>query len=369
MPTIKLLVISDYRSYNSSRPEAEAIIGLKKAGLDVTIMTYRDAKYISRFEQEGIRVIPFHPQKKFDKKETEFIRQELVNGGYNVLQLFNSKAAINGIRAARNLPVKVVLYRGYTGHVNWYDLSAYLKYLHPRVDKIICLTDSVKKHIDRNPFFDKSKTVKILKGHSQEWYAGITPANLTEYDIPADVFVVTTVGNVRPFKGIPYFIEASNKLPPGLPIYFFMIGKGMDGPEMVKLIAKSPYRHQFRALGFVNDPLPLVAASNSLVLASLGGEAINKTVIEAMSLGVPAVITDIDGNKDLQFKGGEELVVPTKDPKAIAEAIMQLYNNPQQAKELGQMGRQHIIQHLNTENTVREMKKLYEELANEGTWD
>jgi glycosyltransferase involved in cell wall biosynthesis len=364
MSPVKLLVISDYRSYNSSRPEAEAIIGLKKAGLDVTIMTFPEAAYVRRFEEAGIRVIPFHPQKKFDKNETAFIREELVKGKYDVLQLFNSKASINGIRAARKLPVKVVLYRGFTGHVNWYDPSAYLKYLHPRVDKIICLTDSVKRHIDRNPFFDNSKTVKILKGHSQEWYKNIKPAELSSIDIPQQAFMVTTVGNVRPFKGIPYFIKASYELPVGLPIYFVMIGKGMDSPEMVKLISKSPYCNEFRALGFVNDPLPLVAASNALVLASLGGEAINKTVIEAMSLGIPAIITDIDGNKDLQFKGGEALVVPTKDPKAIADAIMRLYNEPKQAKKLGEMGKQHIIEHLNTKNTVQEMKKLYEALVN-----
>jgi glycosyltransferase involved in cell wall biosynthesis len=363
MSPVKLLVISDYRSYTSSRPEAEAIIGLKKAGLDVTVMTFAEAAYVKRFQETGVRVIPFHPQKKFDKKEIQFIRDELIRGQYDVLQLFNGKAIINGIQAAKKLPVKVVLYRGYTGNVNWYDPSAYFKYLHPRVDKIICLTDSIKKHIDRNPFFDKSKTVKILKGHSQDWYAGVKPANLEAYGIPKDSFVVATVGNVRPFKGIPYFIKSTYHLPAGLPIHFLMIGRGMDSQDLDKLVDKSPYKNNFHRVGFAEDPLPLVKAGNALVLASLKGEAINKTVIEAMSMGVPAVMTDIEGNADLQFKGGEELVVPIKNPKAIADAILKLYQNPERAKRLGEMAREHIITHLNTENTVRETKRLYEELA------
>jgi L-malate glycosyltransferase len=365
MQPVKLLVISDYRSFTSSRPEAEAMIGLKKAGLDITIMTFPEAKYIERFREAGIRIIPFHPHKKFDRREIKIIREELISGGYDVLQLFNSKAIIAGIKAAKKLPVKVVLYRGTIANVKWYDPSAYFKYLHSRVDKIICLTESVKKYLDRNPFFDKSKTVTILKGHSPDWYTGVKPADLGTLGIPPGAFVVISVANVRPVKGIPYFIESSWHLPPDLPVHFILIGKGMDEPELKRLVEKSPYMQNFHPIGFVDDPLPYIAASDTLVLASLGSEAINKTVIEAMSLGIPAIITDIEGNKDLQFQGGEDLVVPVKDPKAIALAILKLYNDPALRKALGEQSRRHIATHLNTDNTVRQMKKLYEELAAE----
>jgi hypothetical protein len=117
---MKILVISDYRATVSVRPEAEAMIGLKtEFNYDITIMTFGDAPYVKRFKEAGIRVIDFHPIKKFSWKYIRTIRNELKEGDYDVLQLFNNKALINGQLSAIGLPVKVVAYRGYTGNIHW----------------------------------------------------------------------------------------------------------------------------------------------------------------------------------------------------------------------------------------------------------
>jgi glycosyltransferase involved in cell wall biosynthesis len=364
MDPVKVLVISDYRSETSARPEAEAMIGLQQAGLDITIMTYDQGRYPQKFREAGIKVIAFHPEKKFDRKEINFIREEMKNGGYEILQLFNSKAIINGISAAKSLPVKIFLYRGFTGNVLWYDPLAWFKYLHPRVDKIICLTAAIKKSIDKNLFFNRSKTVIIKKGHSPEWYKEVKPAERSELNIPTNAFVVTIVSNVRAFKGIPYFIRSSYHLPGSLPIHFLMIGKNMDKPVLQKLIDKSRFKNNFHLPGFINDPLPCIAASHVIVLASTRGEGINKTVVEAMSLGIPAIITNIENNKDLFVKDADELLVPVRNSKAIAEAIFNLYKNPERKRELGLRSKEHVTRHLNIEDTINQIKNLYQELAN-----
>lgn len=120
----KVLVISDYRDTNSVRPEAELFIGLQQAGLEITVMTFDQAAYIQRFEAAGIRVIGFHPERKLDFVAIRIIRQELRTGGHHILHLFNSRAILNGIQAASGLPVKVVLYRGYTGHIHCRSLTS-----------------------------------------------------------------------------------------------------------------------------------------------------------------------------------------------------------------------------------------------------
>jgi glycosyltransferase involved in cell wall biosynthesis len=212
---------------------------------------------------------------------------------------------------------------------------SWFKYLHPRVDKIICLTDAVKKNIDKNLFFDNSKTVIIKKGHSPEWYRNVDQAERSELNIPSDAFVVSVVSNVRKFKRIPDYIRSSYHLPKDLPIHFLMIGKNMDKPALKKLIDKSSYKNNFHLPGFINDPLPWIAASDVIVLASAGGEGINKTVVEAMSLGIPAIITNIENNKDLFVRNADELLVPVRNPRAIADAIITLYKNPNEKRNLG----------------------------------
>lgn len=363
MSTVKVLVISDYRGKVSVRPEAELFIGLQQAGVQVTIMTYGDAEYATKFRQVGIRVIDFHPQKKFSREAVRRIRQELITGGYHILHLFNSKAIVNGIRAARNLPVKVVLYRGYTGNIHWYDPTAYLKYLHPRVDKITCLAKSIEEDLQAQLFFDKRKTITINKGHSLDWYADVQPVSREEIAASPEDFVITCAANARRMKGIRYLIQATYHLPENLPIHLFLVGNNMDTTDLQKLTEKSPNRDRIHVLGFRKDSLRIVAASDVFVLPSIKGEATTKAVMEAMSLGVPVIATSIAGNRELAIHRQSAYVIPPRDPKAIAGAILELYHHPALRHELGQKGRQHVATNFTIQKTIAETKALYETLA------
>ncbi|MCB9337349.1 MAG: glycosyltransferase family 4 protein [Lewinellaceae bacterium] len=360
---IKVLVISNYRETASVRPEAELFIGLKKAGLDIEIMTYGDAWYVEKFRAAGIKVIDFHPQKKLDKAEIRRIRETLVHGGHHILHLFNSKAIINGIQAAKGLPVKVVLYRGYAGNIHWYDPTAYFKYLHPRVDKITCIAEAIEDYLKGQLFFKKEKAVTIHKGHDLSWYQNIKPLDLSGFNIPENAFVATCVANARPMKGIPYLIQSSYYLPPELPIYYILVGKNLNVGKAAILVKNSPHKDKIYFTEYRNDALHIVAASDVFVLSSIYGEATTKAVIEAMSLGKTPVITDIPGNRGLVVNEQCGLVVPPRNPKGIADAILKLYHHRDLCKKYGVEARKHIMEHFNIRNTVEKTRQLYEQMV------
>ena len=162
---MKILSISDYTGFNRIKPEPEVFIGLAKRGFEVHVMTFENAHfYKKRFEAVGIKVVDFHPKKKFDKKEIQKIRSYLIDNKIDVLHLFNGPGIVNGLRAAKGLRVKVILYRGYSADVNWWDPTAYLKYLHPRVDRIWCNSIGVTQMFHRQLFFKKEKVYR--KGYS-----------------------------------------------------------------------------------------------------------------------------------------------------------------------------------------------------------
>lgn len=359
---MKVLVISNYRGRVSSRPEASAIIALAAFGVEITIMTYGDAEWNDDFRKAGIHLIDFHPEKKFDKKEIAFIRKELIDGKYDILHLFNSKAIINGIKAAKGLPVKVVLYRGYLGNINWWDPTAYYKYLHPRVDSIWCIAQGVADYINRNTLFTKKKAVCIHKGHHPSWYADVKKADLSEFGIPENAFVASIVANNRPMKGITYLIKATYYIHSDIPFYLLLIGKGLDTDKVKKLVLQSPHKDRIIFTGFRNDALSIVKAADVYVLSSLYGEATNKSVIEAMSVGTTPVITDIEGNKGLVINGECGIVVPKANSKAIAEALVKLYTNPDLRKKYAEAAPRHIAENFNIEKTARELKAFYEGL-------
>lgn len=361
--TIKILVISGYNDLISCRSEAEAFIGLKKIGVDVHIMSFADSPYRQRFEEQGIRFIPEHPNKKFSLSSIRMLRQLIKKEKYHVAHCFNTPATINCIQASRGLPIKICLYRGFTGHVHWYDPTNYLKYLSPRVSKIMCIAEAPANHIREQKFFDKSKAVVIHKGHDPNWYAGVEALDLSDFGIPTNAFTVVNVANIRPVKGIPYLLQSSYELPKGLPIHYLFVGKGMDTPELQELIANSPYREQIHILGHRKDVYNIVKACDTFVLSSLWGESINKATIEAMSLGVCPIITDIDGNKILVEHQKSGLVVPTRDAKAIADSIHFLYKNADKKEAMAQKAKERMSTVLHIDRTIKEMKDMYYELA------
>jgi glycosyltransferase involved in cell wall biosynthesis len=363
----KILVISDYRDYHSTRPEVAIYLGLVRQGFEVTVMTYPEASWIAEFEAAGVRVVPWHPVRKFDRREVKKIREFLVENEIDILHLYNSVATVNGIRAARGLSVKVLLYRGYTGNIHWWDPTAYLKYLHPRVDKIVCNSQGVEELIRRQLFSRTDKPVTIHKGHDVRWYAGYEPYDLRKkFSLPANALVLVTVANNRRMKGIPHLLKAMTLLPEDLPVYLLLIGRDMDTTANLNLLKKSPAREKVIFTGFRNDVLNFVAGADAFVLPSVKGESLTKSVIEAMCLEVAPVITAIPGNRELVEHGKSGLVVEPGKATALRDAILWLFNNREAASELGRQARRRIETHFNTEQTVEKMAALYRELLDSG---
>jgi glycosyltransferase involved in cell wall biosynthesis len=360
---IKVLVISDYRDYHSTRPEASIFIGLAKLGFQISIMTYKSSTLTPEFEAAGIKVIDFHPEKKLNKAEIRTIRDFIVNEKIDIVHLFNSKSIINGIQAAKGLPVKVVLYRGFAGHIHWYDPSAYLKFLHPRVDKIFCNSKGVEQVLQRQLFFDKSKAITINKGHDIEWYKEYHPVDIRkELGLPSNTFLLISVGNNRKMKGIPYMLQAFNQLPDDLPIHLLLVGHNMDTKENLKLINACGHNEKVHLLGFRKDVLNIVSACDVFVLASIYGESITKSVIEAMALGVAPIITDIPGNTELVINNESGLIARAKNSKDLSEAILTLFNDQPFCKQLGKNAKLRIANQLNAGQTILKTKDLYTDL-------
>jgi glycosyltransferase involved in cell wall biosynthesis len=360
---IKILVISDYRQTITSRPEAEVLLGLNREEFEVTLMTYKGAGYAKLLSERGIRVIDFHPESKFNSKEIAFIRKELIDGRYDIIHLFNNPAIVSGIKAAKGLPVKVVLYRGYVGNIHWWDPTAYLKFLHPRVDKIVCNALGVEKLIRRNSIFNAHKCITINKGHKTEWYDQYKPADLRKESIPEGAFVAIFVGNNRRMKGLPYLLKALQYIPADIPLHLILVGKNVDTKENLHIVKESNFKDKVHFLGYREDVLTLVASSNIFVLPSIYGESITKSALEAMSLGIAPVITDIPGNTEVVVQGVNGLIVPRKNPKALAEAMIHLYKNPELCKQFGQKSKERVDTVLNSSITIEKTAQLYRSLC------
>lgn len=360
---IKVLVISNYSDYHSTRPEGAIFIGLAKLGFKVYVMCHKGVGYAKDLEEAGITIVDFLPKNKFDKEEIAIIREFLINNQIDVLHAFYSAAIINGIKAVKGLSTKIVLYRGYAGHIKWYDPTQYVKYLNSRVDAIMCNSIGVEELFKRQLFFKKQKAVTINKGHDLTWYSAVEPFDIRrELSIPAETLLLVNVANNRRMKGIPYLLKAMVKLPKDVSIHLLLIGRDMDTKQNLEIIRKGNVETKVHFLGFRPNVLPIVAACDVFVLPSITGESITKSVIEAMSLAVTPVISDIRGNVELVEHGKSGLVFASKNVEAIAHCLLTLNNDREACKNMGYQAQVRIKNELNSKNAIAEVKRLYERI-------
>lgn len=360
---MRVLVISDYDdNFNAVRPEGALFIGLHQAGVEVQVMTYGHTAYAQLFREAGMRVIDFHPTKKFDKATVARIRKELIEQDIQIVHLFNNKAIMNGIRAAKNLNVKVVTYRGYTGNIHWWDPTNYLTHLNPRIDKITCVSDAVKEVFDKQLLFPKHKAVTVSKGHDPAWYSDVSTGDLSAFNFPKDALVVSVVANARRMKGIPYLLQAMELLPKDSPLHFLFIGRGLDDDGTLKKLAQIGWQNKVAFAGFRKDVLSLVKACDMSLLPSVKGEGLSKVLLESLFLARPTIMTNIGGNKGLAIHQKTGLVIPARDPKAMADALNQLAQSKELRQQMGAAGKQYISTHYSVDRSVQELKKVYEDL-------
>jgi glycosyltransferase involved in cell wall biosynthesis len=361
--SLSLLIVSDYRdSFNAVRPEGRWFTGLvKDFGYNVTLMTRREgANYLEELEAGGVRIIDWHPESKFGAADRDGIRAELDANHYDLLHLYNNKAIVAGIRAAKGWPGKVLTYRGYTGNVHWWDPTAYFSHLNPRVDGISCVSRAVKDDFDALPFFDKRKTIVVGKGHDPEWYEDIEPINLEEeFDIDPEKTTIIIVANARRMKGMDYLGTAIRRLPADLGLHFLFVGRGLKVPELEGDIADSYYSHEYTFAGFRTDVLRIIAAADVSLLPSVKGEGLSKVLLESMFLGRPTIMTDIGGNRGLGIDGETALIVPAKDDDALRDAMLKIAEDASLRTKLGPAGKAYITEHYRADKTVKDLHEAY----------
>jgi glycosyltransferase involved in cell wall biosynthesis len=353
---------------HSDRPEAETFIGLKDEGVDVHVMCSPNARQYPRLLAAGVPVTPLEITGRFDRKALDDIRAELDRRRYDVVHLYNNPTVFHGLIATRGYPAKIVVYRGIVGNVSVFSPFSWLRYLNPRVDRIVCVAEAIRQYFLglrllgwRLP---PEKVVTIYKGHDLAWYRD-QPVDRAALGVPADAFAVCCVANWRPRKGVEVLIRAFALLPKDAGIHLVLAGD-MRGPGMERLIAAHPYRERIHVLGVRQDAPALTAACDVAVLPALRREGLPKTVIEAMAYGVPTIVTDVGGSAELVENEVNGLVVVPGDREALAAAILRLARNPELARELGRRGRERIGSEFSNRATIVRTAALYRELVAEG---
>ncbi|WP_298440710.1 glycosyltransferase [uncultured Ferrimonas sp.] len=367
MNKIKVLAVThhDRTNINPIRPEASQIISMHNSGkVKITVMCNPGSQLIQYFSNHGIEVITDPLDKKLSLRTIKRIRKEIKLKNIDILHLYNNIACSNGATAALGLPVKVIAYRGQTGNVSRFDPTCYLTMLHPRLDRIICVAKAVEDDLAKYVYNPEKKLKTVYKGHDQSWYTK-PKADLSSLNFSNNDFIISLVANLRPRKGLHVLMDATHYLPKGSSIKILLVGADPKNEKIKKIISESGCPENIFPLGYRTDAPEVAAASDLTVLPTTKREGLCRAVLEANSYGTPAVVSDTGGNAELVAHGETGIVVPPGDAKALAGAIIELYQDREKCIQYGKAARTRVIELFDVEQGVESTLSIYNELISE----
>ncbi len=359
--TIKVLCVTE----DADRPTVATFIGVRRAGIDLTVVCPRAGASYAELTEAGVPVQEIELRGRVDSAGTRLLRDELRRGQYDILHVFSNKGLQNGLVASRGIDIRLIAYRGIVGNVSFFDPISWKRFLNPRIDRIVCVADAVRDYfLEMRPAFLRlpaERLVTIYKGHNLDWYTD-APGDLTEFGIPPEAFVIGCVANVRRRKGIEYLVDALAELPEDWRAHLLLVGE-MDAPYLDKRIATSPVADRIHKSGRRADAPSLSAACDVFVLPSIRREGLARALIEAMAYGIPPIVTDCGGSPELVVDGVSGFVVPVRDSRAISNAIRRLREDPALRDRIGGAARRRIGEAFRIEDTIEQTIALYRSLV------
>jgi len=183
--------------------------------------------------------------------------------------------------------------------------------------------------------------------------------------IPADAFVIGCIARFDPMKDHRNLIKAASLLLKTNPaVHFILAGKGVthDNLCLNKYHINSCNIDQFHLLGERDDIPQILAAVDIASSTSSFGEGFPNNIGEAMSTGVPCVVTDVGDSANIVNTTG--IIVPAKNPEALAYAWQSLNNAGLGViKKMGKKARQRIEKFYNMESMIQNYEAIYQKYA------
>ncbi|HEY7132635.1 MAG TPA: glycosyltransferase family 4 protein [Candidatus Limnocylindrales bacterium] len=149
------------------------------------------------------------------------------------------------------------------------------------------------------------------------------------------------VGRFEPRKGLLELLKAYRILKKtGCDCRVLVVGSGPLAREARRYVATRRLKG-VEFLGRVSDEekAQLYRTADVYVSPATGGESFGIVLLEAMAAGTAIVASDIHGYKGVVRRGREGLLVPPRDPKAIAAAVARLLNDDEERLEMAAAGR------------------------------
>jgi len=191
-----------------------------------------------------------------------------------------------------------------------------------------------------------------------------------ECGVPAGASLVLLVSRLQKWKGVHVLLDAVPIVLKRHPAaHFVIVGGTQFGLEKDYALALRGQAEQLQlnqAVYFAgprSDVFRFYSAADLVVHSSIEPEPFGLVILEAMACGKPVVASDSGGPREIVENGITGLLVPANHPQELAEAIVNVLDNPQGAAQMGMAGLARVRSSFSVKKMVNQLQSIYEQMA------
>ena len=339
--------------------------GLAARGHRVAVVSRPGGEVGERARADGIPFLPLPLRHEFDLASARGLAKLIDEREVDVVHVHKGiahSAALFATLFTRRRPILVVN-RGVSFPL---DAASSLKYRF-RLDAVVTVCEDIRRIVIDSAWVPPEKVHVV--------YAGVDLARFDpsradgakvrlEWGVRPDEQLLVQVG-AREWKGWRDLVSAAALSAGEFPRLRTAVVACKDEAERERVLAFARERgveDRVLAIGFRRDMPDVLAAADVVADLSSEGLGITGTIREAMALGRPVVASAAGGNPELVEDGTSGLLVPPRDPAAVAAAVRRVLSDPALAERLSTAGRERVVRGFSTEIRLDRIEELYSRL-------
>jgi glycosyltransferase involved in cell wall biosynthesis len=175
--------------------------------------------------------------------------------------------------------------------------------------------------------------------------------------------LITTICRLYKPRDLRTILLAFSQLVHRADVRLLIVGDGPDRPRVEELAGRLGLESHIVFAGQRQDIPAILAATDIFTLTTWGWEGLPFTILEAMAAARPVVATRAGGIPEVLVEGKTGLLVPPRDPVALAGAWEVLAHSSALRAQMGTAGRQRVYQEFSREQMIKKTTQLYTDLV------
>ncbi len=339
------------------------VLGLQQRGHRVILVAHPNGELRRRAEGK-VEVVPIGPHGEVDLKAGWQLSRHVRRWCPDVLHAHDPHAvALGALALSIGSPEPrppLVAARRVDFHIRG---NAFSLWKYRQVSCFVAASRAIADML-REDGIDERRVVVVHEGIDVERVQQAPVANVHEtFWLPTGVPVVGNVAALVPHKGQKYLVDAAVLVRRQVPdAHFVILGEGELRPALEKQVRELHLEKYVLLPGFRPDVLSLLKSFDVFAMPSVT-EGLGTSLLDAMAAGRPIVATRAGGIPEVVEDGETGLLVPTRDPGHLANAILRLIEDAGLRDRFRQAGLARVRERFSVGRMVDETLDVYGRLA------